>query len=133
MTGQTIAFVGLGTMGLPMAQALVNRQMRVTGYDVRPAAVEKLVTMGGSGATTAAAAAKGAGVLVLMVVHAEQAEAVLFEGGALAALAPGATVILTGSRSRARRRSLHENGLAVGGLRASAVPRHVWDGARQPR
>ena len=92
---ETIAFVGLGTMGLPMAEALLQRQMRVTGFDMRPAAMEKIVALGGSSATSAADAAKGAGVLVLMVVNADQAEAVLFDGGALAALAPGATVILT--------------------------------------
>ena len=38
MTG-TIAFVGLGTMGLPMAESLVQRQMRVVGYDMRQAAI----------------------------------------------------------------------------------------------
>ena len=91
----TIAFVGLGTMGLPMAQALLQRQMRVVGYDMRLAAVEKIVAMGGAGAATAALAAKGADVLVLMVVNADQAEAVLFEGGALSASAPDAIVILT--------------------------------------
>ena len=36
---ETIAFVGLGTMGLPMAENLVKRQLRVVGYDVRPAAM----------------------------------------------------------------------------------------------
>ena len=92
---ETIAFVGLGTMGLPMAEALLQRQMRVVGYDMRLAAVEKLVAMGGTGAATAELAAKGADVLVLMVVNADQAEAVLFEGGALAASVPDAIVILT--------------------------------------
>lgn len=91
----TIGFVGLGTMGLAMAEALVKRQMRVVGYDIRPAPIAALEAMGGAGAKTAAQAAENADVLVLMVVNAEQAEAVLFDGGALAALAPGATVILT--------------------------------------
>lgn len=92
---ETIAFVGLGTMGLPMAECLLRRQMRVVGYDVRPAAVAKIIELGGSGAATAAEAAKGADVLVLMVVNADQAEAILFAGGALAALSPAASVILT--------------------------------------
>ena len=92
---ERIAFVGLGTMGLPMAESLLQRQMRVVGYDMRPAAVDRIVAAGGEGAPTAAKAAEDASVLVLMVVNADQAEAVLFDGGALAALAPGAAVILT--------------------------------------
>ncbi len=92
---ETIAFVGLGTMGMPMAEALLQRQMRVVGFDMRAAAMEKIEALGGVSAASAAEAAKDAGVLVLMVVSADQAEAVLFDGGALAALAPDATVVLT--------------------------------------
>ena len=44
---ETIAFVGLGTMGLPMAESLLQRQMRVVGYDMRPAAMERIVAAGG--------------------------------------------------------------------------------------
>lgn len=91
---QSIAFVGLGAMGAPMATNLVRRQYRVTGFDMRPAAREALIAQGGHGAESAAAAAAGADVLMLMVVNAAQARAVLFAGGALEALAPGASVIL---------------------------------------
>jgi 3-hydroxyisobutyrate dehydrogenase len=90
----SIAFVGLGAMGAPMAQNLVKRQFRVTGFDMRDSAREALVAAGGHAAESAAAAAAGAEALVLMVVNAAQARAVLFEGEALEALAPGAVVIL---------------------------------------
>jgi 3-hydroxyisobutyrate dehydrogenase len=90
----TIAFVGLGAMGSTMAERLVRRQMRVVGYDRRPEAVRALEAAGGAGAGSAAAAATGAGMLILMVVNADQAEQVLFEDGALEALAPGATVVV---------------------------------------
>lgn len=90
----SIAFVGLGAMGAPMAENLVKRQFRVTGFDMRDSAREALVAAGGHAAESAAAAATGAEALVLMVVNAAQARAVLFEGGALEALAPGAVVIL---------------------------------------
>ena len=111
---ETIAFVGLGTMGLPMAESLVKRQMRVVGFDTRPAPVAALEAMGGTGAKTAAAAAEGSGVLVLMVVTADQAEAVLFDGGALAALAPDASVILTATCSPSRVAALAERVAASG-------------------
>lgn len=90
----SIAFVGLGAMGAPMAENLVRRQFRVTGFDMRAAARDALVAVGGHAAESAKAAAEGAEVLVLMVVNAAQARAVLFETGALQALAPGALVIL---------------------------------------
>lgn len=90
----SIAFVGLGAMGAPMAENLVRRQFRVTGFDMRAAAREALVAAGGHAAESAKAAAEGAEVLVLMVVNAAQARAVLFEAGALSVLAPGALVIL---------------------------------------
>lgn len=90
----SIAFVGLGAMGAPMAENLVKRQFRVTGFDMRESARAALVAKGGHDAPSAAAAAAGADVLMLMVVNAAQARAVLFVGGALAALAPKADVVL---------------------------------------
>ncbi|MFC7478443.1 NAD(P)-dependent oxidoreductase [Dankookia sp. GCM10030260] len=89
-----IGFVGLGAMGLPMARNLVARGHRVRGFDMRPAAGEALAAAGGEAAASAAETAQGAEVLVLMVVNAAQAKAVLFEGGALDALAPGGVVAL---------------------------------------
>lgn len=90
----TIGFIGLGAMGLPMARNLVERQFRVRGFDLQPAALANLAAAGGTAATSAADAAAGVEVLVLMVVNAAQAEAVLFGAGALAATAAGASVIL---------------------------------------
>lgn len=90
----TVGFVGLGAMGLPMAENLVRRGFAVRGFDLKAAALDALAAAGGVRAQTAADAARGAGVLVLMVVNAAQAEAVLFDDGALAALAPGGIVVL---------------------------------------
>ena len=91
---ETIAFIGLGAMGLPMARNLVQKQFRVVGYDVRAEAVSSLAEAGGHAAKSAREAAGGATHLVLMVVNADQAEQVLFEQGTLDVLASEATVIL---------------------------------------
>jgi L-threonate 2-dehydrogenase len=103
---QSIAFVGLGAMGAAMAENLVKRQFHVTGFDMRPEAVAKLETVGGHGANSATAAAKGADALVLMVVNADQADAVLFGSdkipGALDALKPDATVVVMATCAPAR-------------------------------
>lgn len=109
-----IAFVGLGAMGLPMAENLVKRQLRVTGFDMRPEAVAKLVSAGGHGATSEAEAARGADALVVMVVNADQAEAVLFGGGALSALDAGATVIVMATCAPARIAAIAERVAASG-------------------
>lgn len=90
----SIAFIGLGAMGAPMAENLVKRQFHVTGFDMKEGARAALVAAGGHAADSAEAAAQGADLLVLMVVNAAQARSVLFEAGALAALAPAATVVL---------------------------------------
>jgi 3-hydroxyisobutyrate dehydrogenase len=97
-----VAFVGLGAMGSAMAEGLVKKQFRVTGFDMRSEAVAKLVAAGGHGAASAAEAARDADALVLMVVNAEQAEAVLFDAKALDALKPDATVIVMATCAPAR-------------------------------
>ncbi|CAO3432992.1 3-hydroxybutyrate dehydrogenase (EC 1.1.1.30) [Azospirillum endophyticum] len=90
----TVGFIGLGSMGMPMARNLLAKGFAVQGFDVRGESVRGLETVGGTGASSAAAAAAGADALVLMVVNAAQADAVLFADGALEALPAGAAVIL---------------------------------------
>ncbi|ALG74836.1 oxidoreductase [Azospirillum thiophilum] len=90
----TVGFIGLGSMGLPMARNLLAKGFAVRGFDMRAESVAALAAAGGAAAATAADAAAGAGALVLMVVNAAQAEAVLFDGGALEALPAGGSVVL---------------------------------------
>lgn len=89
-----VAFVGLGSMGLPMARNLVRHGFPVRGFDVRAEGRAAFAQSGGTPAETIAAACEGAGALVLMVVNADQAEAILFGEGALERLAADAAVVL---------------------------------------
>lgn len=98
----SICFAGLGAMGRPMAANLVKAGHDVRGFDLNPAALGWLTAHGGTACTSAAEAAAGADMLVLMVVNADQAETVLFEDGALDALAPNAIVILCATCPPAR-------------------------------
>ena len=93
-TYRTVGFVGLGAMGLPMALNLLKAGYSVQGFDLNPAALAALKEAGGTGAPSAAEAASGAETLVLMVVNAAQAEAVLFDAGAAAALPEGSSVVV---------------------------------------
>jgi putative dehydrogenase len=93
-TRSPVGFIGLGAMGMGMATTLVKAGFIVQGYDVNPAAQERFAVAGGQTVATAAAAASGAHVLVIMVTNAEQAETALFTDGAAAALSPGSVVML---------------------------------------
>lgn len=77
-----------------MAKNLATRGFRVRGFDIRPAAMDALSEAGGSPASSAADAAVGADAYVLMVVNAAQAEAILFQDGALTTLPENGTVVL---------------------------------------
>lgn len=89
-----IAFAGLGAMGRGMADCLIGAGHHLTGYDPAPAARDWLAGHGAAAADSVAAACRDAEVLVVMVVNADQLEAVLFgPDGAEGALAEKALVL----------------------------------------
>jgi 3-hydroxyisobutyrate dehydrogenase/putative dehydrogenase len=88
-----IGWIGLGAMGAPMARRLAAAGHDVTGYDVSGAARR---TAGVPVAGSVRSAARDAAVLFVMVATPAQArEAVSGPDGALAALGPGAVVVVT--------------------------------------
>ena len=109
-----IAFIGLGAMGAPMALNLVKAGHTVCGFDVRAGAAQALVQAGGTSAASAAEAARDAEVYWLMVVSGEQAENVLFEGGAAQALPQGAIVVAACTQPPALARKTSERLAAMG-------------------
>jgi 2-hydroxy-3-oxopropionate reductase len=93
-TSRTIAFIGLGIMGGPMAANLVRAGHTVTGYDLIRPHIDKLIAEGGRGADTITEAVAGAEVVITMLPADPQVEkAVLGEGGVLAHAARGTLVI----------------------------------------
>ena len=60
-------FIGLGNMGLPMAQNLIKAGHQVEGVDVNPAAIEKLKAAGGADVEFAKVAASRADVVITML------------------------------------------------------------------
>ena len=92
---QRLAFIGLGAMGGPMAGRLAASGCAVTGYDINPAAMERLRQAGGRTAASAAEAAAEADLLITIVASAEQVEDVLFgANGALLTLRAGSTIMV---------------------------------------
>jgi 3-hydroxyisobutyrate dehydrogenase len=62
-----IGFVGLGNMGLPMAQNLLKAGHQVEGVDLNPASIEKLKAAGGTIVEFAKVAAARADVVITML------------------------------------------------------------------
>ncbi|MEU9154855.1 2-hydroxy-3-oxopropionate reductase [Streptomyces sp. NPDC048417] len=90
----SIAFIGLGIMGGPMAANLVRAGYQVTGHNRSRAAVDRLVSAGGRGAQSVAEAVADADVVITMLpADAEVTEVVLGEGGVLAHARPGTLLI----------------------------------------
>ncbi|MDT7846747.1 2-hydroxy-3-oxopropionate reductase [Streptomyces justiciae] len=81
---RSVAFIGLGIMGGPMAANLVRAGYRVTGYNRSRAAVDRLVEAGGHAASSVAEAVADAhAVITMLPADAEVTEVVLGEGGVL--------------------------------------------------
>ena len=91
---RTIAFIGLGIMGSPMAANLVRAGHTVTGANLTQGPIDKLIADGGKGAASIAEAVAGAEIVITMVPADPQVEeAILGEDGVLAHAAPGTLVI----------------------------------------
>ncbi|MDN5856768.1 MAG: 2-hydroxy-3-oxopropionate reductase [Actinomycetia bacterium] len=76
----TVAFIGLGIMGGPMAANLVKAGFEVVGYNLSPERVQALVDVGGRGAKDVRDAVRGADMIITMVPDSPDVEAVT--GGA---------------------------------------------------
>lgn len=88
-----IGFIGLGTMGRPMAERLIR-----AGHDVRlnriKSSSQYLIELGGNAVDTPAQAAQGAEFVILMLPNTPDVEAVLFgQGGIHETAAPDTLVI----------------------------------------
>jgi 3-hydroxyisobutyrate dehydrogenase len=107
--------IGLGSMGMGMAQSMVKRGIKVAGFDVNAAAVAKLAEAGGSGASSVAEVAKNADVLLVVVVNAAQTDTVLFgEKSAAAAMKPGSVIISSATMAPDDARRLAAKAEALG-------------------
>ena len=93
-TTHTIAFIGLGNMGGPMAVNLHKAGHRVTAFDLDAAALAKAREQGVHAAASAAEAVEGAQVVVSMLPASRHVESLfLGDAGLLATLAAGTLVI----------------------------------------
>ncbi len=78
-----IAFMGLGNMGLPMAQNLIKAGHTVEGVDVNPDAIAKLKAAGGGIVETVKIAASRADVAITMLPSGKEVREVYFGPGGI--------------------------------------------------
>lgn len=89
-----VGFVGLGTMGAPMARNVLKGGHALTVFDINPAAVEGLAAAGAAPAASPRAVAERSEVVITMLPDAPDVEAaVLGPDGIAAGLAPGSLYI----------------------------------------
>ncbi|UKY52206.1 2-hydroxy-3-oxopropionate reductase [Streptomyces inhibens] len=90
----TIGFIGLGTMGSPMAVNLAKAGHTVFGWNRSPGRAAALVAAGGTEAASIAEAVRAADVVITMVPASPQVEAVAYgPGGILENSRPGTLLI----------------------------------------
>lgn len=88
------AVIGLGSMGLGMARSLLRAGLPVTGFDLSENALHRFADSGGQIAATPAEAARGADIVISVVVNATQTEMTLFgSDGCASVMRPGSTFI----------------------------------------
>ncbi|MFY9712753.1 MAG: 2-hydroxy-3-oxopropionate reductase [Microbacterium sp.] len=118
----SIAVIGLGIMGLPMARNLLAAGHSVTGYNLTQDRIDALVAAGGRGAGSIADAVADADIIITMVPDSpDVAAAVRGEDGVFANARQGALWIDASSIRPDVAKELAEEAIA-GGLHAVDAP-----------
>lgn len=96
MTGSRVALLGLGAMGLPMANCLARKGFEVTAWSRREPVPGTLSSSIAWQADVAVAVSE-ADIVLIMVTDAAAVDAVLFDSGAASACKAGAIVVDMGT------------------------------------
>lgn len=88
-----VAFIGLGNMGAQMSARLIDAGYQVVGFDPDETARDALVAAGGTAASTAGDAIRGAGFVILMLPGSRVVEAVLGDPAVISAITADTVVV----------------------------------------
>ena len=91
---RTVTFVGIGAIGLPMAQQIHQAGFDVTGVDPFEAQREKATAAGLTAEATSASAAQADTVVVMVATPDQLRDAALGDGGLIGRMREGATVVV---------------------------------------
>ncbi|MCZ8523135.1 MULTISPECIES: NAD(P)-binding domain-containing protein [Paenibacillus] len=106
---KTIGFIGLGTMGNPMAANLLKKGFEVIVYNRTPSKADNLLVLGARTASTPAQAAKEADVVITMLSTDDVVlEHIVGAQGIIGSLRPGQAVIDCSTVSPETSRRIHD-------------------------
>jgi 3-hydroxyisobutyrate dehydrogenase len=113
-----IGFIGLGNMGLPMAQNLLKAGHQVEGFDLSGAQVDKLVASGGVAAASVKNAAARADIVITMLPAGQHVREVYLDPTGILACAQEGTLLIDSSTidvatSRAVAQAAAERGMSM--------------------
>jgi 3-hydroxyisobutyrate dehydrogenase len=104
----TVAFIGVGNMGGPMARNLLKAGYTVRAFDVAAKFLQTVVEAGAVKAASAKDAASGAAVVITMLPAGEHVRSVyLDEDGVLASATPGTLLIDSSTIDMESARAVH--------------------------
>ncbi len=136
MSSTTVGFIGLGSMGLPMAANLLRAGYRLRVYNRTPSKAGPVESLGATVVASPADTAVAGGTVITMVADDAALLDVATDGDALArALGPGGLHISmsTVSPAAARRITAHHSGFGVSYLAApvfgrpeAAAAKRLW-------
>lgn len=109
-----VGFVGLGSMGAPIARNLLEAGHTLTVYNRTPGRAKELVAQGAREVASSARAATGAEILITMLADDEAVIATVLDGGVLQALSRGAVHVSMSTISPALSRRLADAHRAAG-------------------
>jgi 3-hydroxyisobutyrate dehydrogenase len=89
-----IGFIGLGNMGLPMAQNLIKAGHAVQGFDVSKAQADALAASGGQPVASVKAAASGAEIVITMLPAGQHVRDVYLGNDGVLSVAAGQALLI---------------------------------------
>lgn len=97
MSLETVAFIGIGNMGRPMAQNLAKAGYQVSVFDLSPAAIKAATEAGLKVATSIADCVKNAQFVITMLPSSPHVEGLYGDEGKLLELVPKGAVLIDSS------------------------------------
>ena len=98
---ERVGIIGLGNMGMGMANNLLQSGYSLTAHDIRKKPLQEISRLGAQTATSAKEVGEHADAVFVMVLNGPQVESVVSgEQGLLQAMHPGSTIICTATIGR---------------------------------
>ena len=115
---QRVGLIGLGDMGIGMAENILKHGFELTGYDLREERRKELTRLGGKAASGCREVGENSDTVLIMVLDGQQVKEVVFgDAGLLAGLKTGSTIIVTSTINPGGVKDLHgplsENGIKL--------------------